>query len=137
MAHIYVVSDANQVLTEVVSALEFITSDITTFPSSQEFLEACHKSAPDLAVLDFQVTNMGAMATCLELHLEESGGRLPHIPVLILIDRRPDVFLARRSKAEGFLVKPLDSIKLTNAAKAVLSGKGYQDESYKPISITH
>jgi len=37
------------------------------------------------------------MAVCLELRLEESYQDIAHVPVLMLLDRRPDVFLARRS----------------------------------------
>ena len=38
----------------------------------------------------------------------------------MLLDRRPDVFLARRSGAEGWLVKPLDPIRLRRATAALL-----------------
>ena len=70
---------------------------------------------PDLVVVDLQMGNMGGMAVCLELRLEESYGNLPHVPVLMLLDRRPDVFLAKRSGAEGWIVKPLDPIRLRRA----------------------
>lgn len=86
-------------------------------------------------ILDLQIGNMGAMATCLDLRLEESGGRLDHIPVLMLLDRRPDVFLARRSEAEGWLVKPLDPIRLRKAIRALLAGGTYHDESYRPFTL--
>ena len=33
----------------------------------------------------------------------------------MLLDRRPDVFLARRSGAEGWMVKPLDPLRLRRA----------------------
>jgi hypothetical protein len=45
---------------------------------------------------------MGGMATCMNLRLEASGSRIEHVPVLMLLDRRPDVFLARRCGAEGW-----------------------------------
>ena len=76
--------------------------------------------------------NMGGMAVCLELRLEESYGNLPHVPVLMLLDRRADVFLARRSGAEGWLVKPLDPLRLRRATTALLAGGTYHDESYQP-----
>jgi hypothetical protein len=52
--------------------------------------------------------------------------------VLILLDRRPDVFLARRSGAEGWLVKPLDPIRLRKAAYELLVGRTYHDEAFTP-----
>ena len=73
------------------------------------------ESLPDLVVVDLQMGNMGGMAVCLELRLEASYGKLDHVPVLMLLDRRPDVFLARRSGAEGWVVKPLDPIRLRRA----------------------
>ena len=90
---------------------------------------------PDLVVVDLQMGNMGGMAVCLELRLEESYGNLGHIPVLMLLDRRADVFLARRSGAEGWVVKPLDPIRLRRAVGSLLDGGTYFDESYQPLSI--
>ena len=37
----------------------------------------------------------------------------PHVPVLMLLDRVADVHLARRSGAEGWIVKPLDPLRLS------------------------
>ena len=79
--------------------------------------------------------NMGGMAVCLELRLEESYGKLGHVPVLMLLDRRPDVFLARRSGAEGWVIKPLDPIRLRRAITALLDGGTYHDESYPPLPV--
>lgn len=96
---------------------------------------AVEEQEPDLAILDFQIGNMGAIAVTLELRLEESGDRLDHVPVLVLVDRRPDVFLARRSDAEGWLVKPLDPIRVRKAVTALLAGGTYYDESYLPVPV--
>ena len=46
----------------------------------------------------------------------------------MLLDRRPDVFLARRSGAEGWLVKPLDPLRLRRADAALLDGGTYYDD---------
>ena len=53
--------------------------------------------------------------------------RLPHVPVLMLLDRVADVHLARRCGAEGWLIKPLDSLRLKRAAKALLAGGTYTE----------
>ena len=82
---------------------------------------------PDLVVLDLQIGNMGGMATCLDLHLEAGAGRLPDVPVLMLLDRQADVFLARRSNADGWLVKPLDAFRLRRAVAALLDGQMYTE----------
>ena len=95
---------------------------------------AVAEHTPDLVVVDLQMGNMGGMAVCLELRLEESYGKLPHVPVLMLLDRRPDVFLAKRSGAEGWLVKPLDPIRLRRATAALLGGGTYHDDSFQPVA---
>ena len=55
------------------------------------------------------------------LRLEESGGRLPHVPILILLDREADRFLARRSTADAMLVKPIDAGTLRRTVKNLLA----------------
>ncbi len=53
----------------------------------------------------------------------------------MLLDRRPDVHLARRSGAEGWLVKPLDPLRLRRAIREILDGGEYFDDSYQPVPI--
>lgn len=103
--------------------------------SGPDALAAIKQRAPDLAVLDLQTGAMGGIATCLELRLEESGGRMPHVPVLLLLDRRPDVFLARRAQAEGWVVKPLDPIRLRRAVRELLRGGVFEDDTRSPVPV--
>lgn len=103
--------------------------------SGRAAVAAVYEREPDLVILDFQIGNMGAIAVTLELRLEESGDRLDHVPVLVLVDRRPDVFMVRRSDAEGWLVKPLDPIRLRKAVTALLAGGTYHDDSYQPSPV--
>ncbi|MGH9135853.1 MAG: response regulator [Acidimicrobiales bacterium] len=85
------------------------------------------RQTPDLVILDLQIGNMGGMATCLSLRLEAGAGRLPEVPILMLLDREADVFLARRSEADGWLIKPLDAFRLRRAAEALLAGGPYTE----------
>lgn len=98
-------------------------------------LPAVQEHDPDLVIADLQIGNMGAMAVCLELRLEESADRLDRVPVLMLLDRRADVFLARRADADGWLVKPLDPIRLRKAIGRLLDGGTFYDESYLPDPV--
>jgi hypothetical protein len=43
--------------------------------------------------------------------------------------------LARRSGAEGWLVKPLDPLRLRQATAALLAGGTYADASYEPVPV--
>ncbi len=77
----------------------------------------------ELAILDLQIGNMGGMATCMTIRNEEGMGRLPITAVLMLLDRAADEFLAHRSDADGWLIKPLDAFRLRRAADALLAGR--------------
>ncbi len=84
-------------------------------------LEAVELVDPALVVLDLQVGNMGGMAACLALRQEEDMGRLPRRPVVMLLDRDADEFLARRSTADAWLVKPIDPMGLARLVSATLA----------------
>ena len=135
MEVVLIVSDSESVLAELRSALEDDETEIRELHAGEDVRHAVEQDPPDLVITDLQVGNMGGIAICLDLHLEESGGRIPHVPVVILLDRRADVFLARRSASEGWLVKPLDAIRIRRAVRAVLDGGTFHDESYKPLPL--
>jgi two-component system nitrate/nitrite response regulator NarL len=136
VSDLLVASDAEWVHRDIRSVLSGPGTTVRSVYSGAAVLPAVHEHLPDLAVLDLQIGNMGAMAVSLELRLEEGAGRLDHVPVLILLDRRPDVFLARRSDAEGWLMKPIDPIRLRRAARAILDGGTYFDTSYLPDPVS-
>lgn len=84
-------------------------------------LEAIELVEPDLVLLDMQVGNMGGMAACLAVRQEEDMGRLQRRPVLMLLDRDADEFLARCSTADGWLVKPIDPLALGRLVASTLA----------------
>ena len=135
MAEIVLISDATVVLDELLAVVDNGEHSITSLRNADKLRVTVDELEPDLVITDCQVQNMGGIAICHDLKLEESGGRLPHVPVLILLDRRADVFLANRSGAEGYLVKPLDPIRLRRAVESLLSGETYHDDSYKPLTL--
>ncbi|MBV9043088.1 MAG: response regulator transcription factor [Acidimicrobiia bacterium] len=135
MATVLIASDANWVVEEVTAALSSVDDAVRVVSRGRDVLPAVADHAPDLAVIDLQIGRMGGMATCLDLRLEEGAGRLPHVPVLMLLDRRPDVFLARRAQAEGWLVKPLDALRVRKAITTILGGGTYEDNSYRPVTV--
>ncbi|MDP9069834.1 MAG: response regulator [Actinomycetota bacterium] len=136
MPDVLVASDEAWVREEVASVLSTLAdTTVREVSSGAAVAPAVQEAPPDLVVADLQIGNMGGFAVCLELHLEESAGRLPHVPVLLLLDRRADVFLGRRADVEGWLIKPLDPIRLRKAVTALLEGGTYHDESYRPVSV--
>jgi CheY-like chemotaxis protein len=132
---ILVASDAPTVRHEVASVTDGPDVEVVQVASGPEVVDAVLADPPDLVVVDMQMGNMGGMAVCLELRLDESYLDIPHVPVLMLLDRRPDVFLARRSGAEGWLVKPLDPLRLRRATTTLLDGGTYADDAYQPVPV--
>lgn len=136
MPDILIASDAPWVVDELRAALEGPDTTVRSVRSGEAVSAAIQETTPDLVVLDLQIGNMGGMATCVHLRLEADAGRLPSTAVLMLLDRRPDVFLARRSGADGFVLKPLDAIRLRKAVAAVLDGGTYEDPTGMPVEIS-
>ena len=67
----------------------------------QEVRDLVASRHPDLVILDLQIDNMGGVAVAIDLHLEASAGRVPDVPILLLLDREHDRFLAKRAAANG------------------------------------
>lgn len=124
---ILLATDADWIFDEVASALVDTGVTIRRVHAGAHVLPAVQEVEPDLVVLDLQIGNMGGVATCLNLRLEEGMGRLPHLPVLMLLDREADLFLAHRSQADGWLFKPINAFRLRRAADALLEGKTFQE----------
>lgn len=136
MPDVLIASDEDWVRAEVASVLSTLPGlTAREVSAGTQVLPAVRQSMPALVVVDLQMGSMGGMAVCMELRLEESGGRIDHVPVLMLLDRRPDVFLARRAGAEGWVVKPFDPMRLRRAITALLEGQTYEDPSYLPDPV--
>jgi two-component system nitrate/nitrite response regulator NarL len=125
--HVLIATDAQYVLDDVTSALGTPDTSFTICRDGRDVTDAVKRRTPDIAVLDLQVGSMGAMAVTMNLRLDESGGRLPHVPVVMLLDRLADVHLARRSCAEAWLVKPVDSLRLRRAVQEVRAGRTWHE----------
>jgi DNA-binding response OmpR family regulator len=123
MPTVLVASDANWVRDHVRAALCGPGFELIEVERGRDVRGSVAEHEPDLVVVDLQITNMGGMAVSLDLRLEESGGRLPHVPILLLLDREADRFLARRSTADAMLVKPIDAGTLRRTVKTLLAAE--------------
>ena len=118
--HILVATDADFVLDEVTAALSGPDTSFTVCRNGRDVAGVIGRRTPDLAILDLQIGSMGGMAVTMALRLDESAGLLPRVPVLMLLDRRADLHLAKRSAADGWVIKPLDALTLQRAVDAIL-----------------
>lgn len=122
MPRVLLATDADWIHEEVDAALAGDDIEVLRVRHGVDVLPAVHQVEPDLVLLDLQIGNMGGMAACMDIRLDESVDLLDHVPVLMLLDRDVDIFLAVRSGADGWLVKPLDAFRLRRAATALLAG---------------
>ncbi len=121
MTTILVAADAQWVRDQVRGAFVGRDQQVVEVTRGQDVRDAVKNEEPDLVVLDLNIGNMGGVAAALDLRLEESGGRLPHVPILLLLDRDADKFLGKRADVDAMLVKPVDAGILRRAAKQILS----------------
>lgn len=126
---VLIAADADWLVDEIVAALGGPDVSFTVCTEGREVSRLVGKAEEvfDVGLFDLQIGSMGGMAVTLALRLDESGGAVPHVPVLMLLDRVADVHLARRSGADGWLVKPLDPLRLRRAVRAVLRGDTYHE----------
>jgi DNA-binding response OmpR family regulator len=125
-----VVTDSQEVYDGVSSAIGGETTRLGWARSGRAVLSSLKEQPADLVVTDLQIGSMGGFAIAMDVALEAGAGRLSPTPVLVLLDRRADVFLARRTGVAGWLVKPLDPLRVRDAVAVVLAGERYEDTAF-------
>jgi len=117
--NILLATDADWLFDDVAAALGG-SHDVYRVSEGSAVTGAITTTNPDLVILDLQIGNMGGVATSLLIKQEAGANRLPDVPVLLLLDREADEFLATQSNADAWVVKPLNSLALRRAATELL-----------------
>ena len=125
--HILIATDAQWVLNEIQAVFGSSSTTIQVVTNGRLVSPAVAERTPDIAILDMQVGSMGGMAITMDLRLDYSSGALPNVPILMLLDREADVHMARRSGANGWIIKPLDALRLRKAVNAIVAGGCYAE----------
>ena len=125
--HILIATDAQWVLNEIQAVFGSSSTTIQVVTNGRLVSPAVAERTPDIAILDMQVGSMGGMAITMDLRLDYSSGALPNVPILMLLDREADVHMARRSGANGWMIKPLDALRLRKAVNAIAAGGCYAE----------
>jgi DNA-binding response OmpR family regulator len=120
---ILVAADGAWIRDQVRNAFVAPGHDVVEVARGQDVRDTVQRITPDLVILDMQIANMGGVAVAIDLHLEAAAGRLPEVPILLLLDREHDRFLAKRAAADADLVKPVDAGTLRRAAKQILGAR--------------
>ena len=133
--HILIATDAQWVLNEIQAVFGSSSTTIQVVTNGRLVSPAVAERTPDIAILDMQVGSMGGMAITMDLRLDYSSGALPNVPILMLLDREADVHMARRSGANGWIIKPLDALRLRKAVNAIAAGGCYAEGVPMPEAI--
>ena len=84
--------------------------------AGEEVVQICDRGGIDLAVLDGEAAPTGGLGLCRQLKSELDDAP----PVLVLLGRRDDAWLATWSRADGAVMHPVDALKITDAVLSLL-----------------
>ena len=121
--HALVVEDHTPLRDQIVALLRHAGHRADEASSGRMALQMALEQPPDVLLLDIGLPELDGLGLCRLLRARCER----HVPVLMLLDRQADMHLARRSGAEGWLVKPLDALRLRRATDAILAGGTYTE----------
>ncbi len=118
MAHLLLVADDTWVENDVAAAVTDPGTIIETTDEPERAAEMLAGQRYDAAIVDMQVGSMGGMAIIRLLKDAMASGDVDTTPIVLLLDRQADTFLAKRAGADSFIVKPFSSQQLRSALTA-------------------
>jgi len=120
-SRIIVIADEVWARNEVHAALtepDFTLVDHDDPATAPEILES---ENADAVVIDLQVASMGGMAIARELHQQAALKGSAEVPVVLLLDRSADSFLAKRAGVAGWVTKPFSAHDLRTAVERAIN----------------
>jgi len=84
--------------------------------TGREVVAICDEGGIDLAILDGEAAPTGGIGLGRQLKAELDDPP----PVLLLVGRRDDAWLATWSRAEGVIAHPIDAVRITEAVLELL-----------------
>jgi DNA-binding NarL/FixJ family response regulator len=84
-----------------------------------EVVARCDEGGIDLAILDGEAAPTGGMGLARQLKDELDDPP----PVLLLVGRRDDAWLATWSRAQSVIAHPIDAVQITQAVTSLLAGE--------------
>lgn len=120
MTTILVVADETWVLNDVRAALATPQYHLSEVRDPREVTNHLETEAPDAVVVDFQVGSMGGMAVTRAIRNAGAVAERSAPPVVLMLDRDADAFLAGRSGAATWVRKPFSARALREAIDGAL-----------------
>ena len=94
--------------------------DIVEASTGAEVVARCDEGDIDVALLDGEAAPTGGLGLCRQLKDELDAPP----PVLVLVGRRDDAWLATWCRAEGVIQHPVDAMEITDAVLALVPRAG-------------
>jgi DNA-binding NarL/FixJ family response regulator len=94
--------------------------EIVEAATGAEVVARCDEGGIDVALLDGEAAPTGGLGLCRQLKDELDDAP----PVLVLVGRRDDAWLATWCRAEGVVQHPVDAMQITDAVLALIPRAG-------------
>jgi len=120
MTQILLVADTDWVVNQTRSALSGPSNGLHELSDPHRLLDTALEVEPDITIVDMQIGSMGGMAIVRMFRDAVMAGELRPGPIMLLLDREADEFLAKRAGADGWLMKPFTAQDLTAKVAALL-----------------
>lgn len=109
MTRVLVVADTSWVRNEVHAALTEPDTSIVDLGDPARAASVVMEDGIDVVIVDMQVGSMGAMAVTRAVREQLLLNDREPVPVVMLLDRAADGFLAKRAGAAAWVAKPFTS----------------------------
>jgi len=123
MTRVLVVADSTWARNDVHAALTSPDFELVDLDDPSAAAAAAAADDIDAVVADLQVSSMGGMAVARSVRETSTVGGGPATPVILLLDRSADAFLAGRSGAAGWVTKPFTAQQLRTAVTEAIASE--------------
>ncbi len=121
-SRVIVIADEAWPRNEVHAALTEPDFTLIDHSDPTTIVELLATNPADVVVIDLQVASMGGMAIAREIHQQAAMADMEAVPVVLLLDRTADSFLAKRAGAAASVVKPFSAYDLRTAIEKAIAG---------------
>lgn len=120
-SRIIVIADEAWARNEVHAALNEPDYTLIDHADPTTALEVVVAEDPAAVVVDLQMASMGGMAVARELHQQAGLADRTNVPVVMLLDRAADGFLAKRAGVAAWVTKPFTAHELRTAVEHAIT----------------
>lgn len=120
MPAILLIADEEWVRNDVAAAIVDPSSTLTVLDDPEDITSLAGDRRFDLFAVDMQIGSTGGMATVRLIRDAIGRDEIDSTPIVLLLDRSADAFLAKRAGADAFLVKPFTSQQLRHVMSELL-----------------